>query len=111
MKPLAVVLLSGGLASSTVAAIAIADGYEVIGLSFRYGQRHERELTAASSIASSLGITEHFIVDINLGQWGGSALTERAIAVPTDGVKTGVIPPTYVSGRNERVYCTRSVTC
>ena len=56
MKPKAIVLLSGGLDSSTVAEIAIAEGYEVIGLSFRYGQRHERELQAAKTIVSSLGI-------------------------------------------------------
>lgn len=100
MAPKAVVLLSGGLDSSTVAAIAKADGYEVIGLSFRYGQRHERELQAARTIASLLGITEHFIVDLNLAQWGGSALTDPALLVPTDGVKSNIIPITYVPGRN-----------
>lgn len=100
MAPKAVVLLSGGLDSSTVAAIAKADGYEVIGLSFRYGQRHERELQAAKTVASLLGITEHFIVDLNLAQWGGSALTDPALLVPTDGVKSNIIPITYVPGRN-----------
>lgn len=100
IEPKAVVFLSDGLDSSTTAAIAIADGYRVIGLSFRYGQRHERELQAAKTVAASLGITEHFIVDINIAQWSGSALTERAIPVPTAGVKTDIIPPTYVPGRN-----------
>lgn len=96
----AVILLSGGLDSATVAAQAIADGYEVMALSFRYGQRHERELLAARQVAAALKITEHFIVDVNLAQWGGSALTDENIAVPTEGVKDGEIPITYVPGRN-----------
>ena len=100
MNALAVVLLSGGLDSSTVAAQAIADGYKVIALSFRYGQRHERELQASKTVASLLGITEHFVFDVNLAQWGGSALTDQTMSVPTDGVKPGVIPTTYVPGRN-----------
>lgn len=100
MQPKAIVLLSGGLDSSTTAAQAIADGYQVIAISFRYGQRHQRELVAAQAIAQHLGITEHFIVDINLGQWGGSALTDESIAIPTEGVQPGVIPVTYVPGRN-----------
>ncbi|NET37757.1 MAG: 7-cyano-7-deazaguanine synthase QueC [Cyanothece sp. SIO1E1] len=100
MKSKAVVLLSGGLDSATAAAQAIADGYEVIALSFNYGQRHQRELTAAQQVAKYLGIQAHLVVDINLAQWGGSALTEAGIAVPTDGVQPGVIPSTYVPGRN-----------
>ena len=96
----AVVLLSGGLDSATTAAIAIADGYEVIALSFRYGQRHERELQAATKIAKALGIKEHYTVDVNLSQWGGSALTDESIDVPKDGVKPDIIPVTYVPGRN-----------
>jgi 7-cyano-7-deazaguanine synthase len=96
----AVVLLSGGLDSATTAAIALEDGYETIALSFRYGQRHEKELDAAAKVASVLGIKEHFIVDINLAQWGGSALTDSTIAVPQDGVKPDIIPITYVPGRN-----------
>lgn len=96
----AVVLLSGGLDSATTAAIALEDGYETIALSFRYGQRHEKELAAAAKVASALGIKEHFIVDINLAQWGGSALTDSAIAIPQDGVKPDIIPITYVPGRN-----------
>ncbi len=100
MNNLAIILLSGGLDSSTVAAQAIADGYKVIALSFRYGQRHERELEASKTVASLLGITEHFVFDVNLAQWGGSALTDQTISVPTDGVKPGVIPTTYVPGRN-----------
>ena len=96
----AIILLSGGLDSATVAAQAIADGYEAIALSFRYGQRHERELLAARQVAAALGIQEHFVVDVNLGQWGGSALTDADIDVPTTGVQAGDIPITYVPGRN-----------
>jgi 7-cyano-7-deazaguanine synthase len=98
--PKAVVLLSGGLDSATSAAQAIADGYELIALSLHYGQRHDRELIAAKRVADHLGIKEHFVVDVNLAQWGGSALTDQAVDVPTDGVKPGVIPITYVPGRN-----------
>ncbi len=100
MKPKAVVLLSGGLDSATSAAQAIADGYDVIALSLYYGQRHKKELIAARQIAKHLGIQEHFVVDVNLSQWGGSALTDDAIEVPTSGVQSGVIPVTYVPGRN-----------
>ena len=99
-QPKAVVLLSGGLDSATTAAIAKIDGYEVIALSFRYGQRHERELTAASRIAEILEISQHHIVDINLGSWGGSSLTDRNMTLPTDGVDPDIIPSTYVPGRN-----------
>jgi 7-cyano-7-deazaguanine synthase len=64
----AVILLSGGLDSATAAAQAIADGYEAIALSFRYGQRHERELLAARQVAAALQIQDHFVVDVNLAQ-------------------------------------------
>ncbi len=96
----AVVLLSGGLDSATTAAIALADGYQVIALSFLYGQKHGKELEAAKTIVTELGIQEHYIVDVNLQQWGGSALTDSSINIPEDGVKPGVIPVTYVPGRN-----------
>jgi 7-cyano-7-deazaguanine synthase len=96
----AVVLLSGGLDSATTAAMAIADGYEVIALSFRYGQRHEKELQAATKIAKKLNIKEHYFIDVSLAQWGGSALTDESITVPKDGIKPNVIPVTYVPGRN-----------
>jgi 7-cyano-7-deazaguanine synthase len=98
--PKAIVLLSGGLDSATAAAQAIADGYEAIALSFNYGQRHERELLAAKQVVKHLGIQEHFVMDVNLSQWGGSALTDESIAVPIDGTQAGVIPTTYVPGRN-----------
>lgn len=100
MASKAIVLLSGGLDSATSAAQAIADGFEVIAISFRYGQRHDRELLAAKQVASHLRIQEHFIVDVNLAQWGGSALTDEALTVPTEGVNPTEIPITYVPGRN-----------
>lgn len=96
----AVVLLSGGLDSATSAAQAIADGYEVIALSFRYGQKHSRELEAAKNIADHLGITAQFLMDVNLSQWGGSSLTDNAQEIPKDGVQDDGIPSTYVPGRN-----------
>lgn len=96
----AVVLLSGGLDSSTTAAIAIAEGYQAIAISFRYGQRHYKELDAATKVAKALGIKEHFIVDVNLSQWGGSSLTDELMAIPQDGLQSDIIPSTYVPGRN-----------
>ena len=100
MSKTAVVLLSGGLDSATVAAIAQGQGYEVIALSFNYGQRHDKELEAAQAIATSLNITKHFTVSLDLAQWGGSSLTDRQQNLPQTGVETGIIPSTYVPGRN-----------
>ncbi|MEO1591680.1 MAG: 7-cyano-7-deazaguanine synthase QueC [Cyanobacteria bacterium J06632_22] len=100
MKPKAVVLLSGGLDSATSAAQAMADGYEIIALSCRYGQRHDRELLAAQQIVEALGLTEHHVVQVNLAQWGGSSLTDEAMVIPTTGVQANEIPSTYVPGRN-----------
>lgn len=99
-KKRAVVLLSGGLDSATSAAIAINQGYETIALSFRYGQRHEKELEAAQTIAHHLGIRDHYIIDVNLSLWGGSSLTDINLNVPQDGVIPNQIPSTYVPGRN-----------
>lgn len=101
-NPKAVVLLSGGLDSATCAAQAIADGHDVIALSFDYGQRHDKELVAARELVDALGIIEHQIIDINLAQWGGSSLTDSAMPIPTDGkdLDAKVIPSTYVPGRN-----------
>ena len=95
-----IALLSGGLDSATAAALALEAGDRVIGLSFDYGQRHQRELEAAASVADHLGLAEHHCIRVNLAAWGGSALTDATIEVPTDGVQEGVIPPTYVPGRN-----------
>ncbi len=99
-QPIAVVLLSGGLDSATSAAIAIEKGYEVIALSLRYGQRHQRELDAAQTIAHALHISQHYIVDVNMAQWGGSSLTDTALSLPQSGVDPTIIPSTYVPGRN-----------
>ena len=96
----AVVLLSGGLDSATTAAIALSEGYEAIALSFRYGQRHEKELQAAAEIVSALNIQQHHIIDVNLSQWGGSSLTDTAMEIPQEGVEPDIIPSTYVPGRN-----------
>ena len=101
-KEKAVVLLSGGLDSTTVAAIARSQGYEVFGLSFCYGQRHAVELEAAARVAKSLGVTKHLVMDMDLRKIGGSALTD-SIDVPKgrrEGVKENEIPVTYVPARN-----------
>ncbi len=94
----AVVLLSGGLDSATVLAMAVADGYACHALSVDYGQRHHSELAAARRVAGSLGAIEHRVVNIDLTGFGGSALTDSNIAVPEQ-ASTG-IPLTYVPARN-----------
>lgn len=99
-RPSAVALLSGGLDSATAAALAIEAGYAVIALSLDYGQRHRRELQAAQAVATALGINEHHTLRVNLAAWGGSALTDGAMAIPTEGPIANVIPNTYVPGRN-----------
>ena len=107
----AVVLLSGGLDSATTLAIARSQGFECYALTFRYGQRHKREIEAAKKIANSLGAVEHRIINIDLAQFGGSALTDSTIEVPKDradlddhpsaALRAGSqIPPTYVPARN-----------
>lgn len=98
--PTAIALLSGGLDSATAAALAIEAGHRLIALSFDYGQRHHRELEAAAAVAAALAIEEHHTIAVNLAAWGGSALTDAAIAVPGGGVQEGVIPATYVPCRN-----------
>lgn len=98
----AVVLLSGGLDSATVAAIAKAEGYELYAISFDYGQRHARELDSAKAVAKSLGAAGHLIVSFDLRGMGGSALTDD-IEVPLDRATdemAGDIPVTYVPARN-----------
>jgi 7-cyano-7-deazaguanine synthase len=97
MKP-AVILLSGGLDSATVLAIAREAGYACHTLSLDYGQRHHAELAAAARVAQSLGAVEHRVIKLGLGDIGGSALTDAAIAVP-ESPSTG-IPVTYVPARN-----------
>lgn len=98
-NPRAVVLLSGGLDSATTLAIARAEGFDCYCLSLDYGQRHRAELDAAARVAKALGACEHRILHLALGGFGGSALTDNAIAVPVDGVQPG-IPVTYVPARN-----------
>jgi 7-cyano-7-deazaguanine synthase len=95
----AVVLLSGGLDSATTLAIAREAGHDCHCLSIDYGQRHRSELDAAARVAQALGAVTHKVVRIDLGAVGGSALTDRAIPVPIDGVQPG-IPVTYVPARN-----------
>jgi 7-cyano-7-deazaguanine synthase len=97
MKP-AVILLSGGLDSATVLAIAREAGYACHALSLDYGQRHKAELAAAARVARSLGAVEHRVLRLALSDFGGSALTDDAIAVP-EGPTEG-IPVTYVPARN-----------
>jgi len=96
----AVVLLSGGLDSATVLAKARAEGYACHCLSVDYGQRSQAELDAARKVAKALGAAEHRVVALDLQAFGGSALTDRAIAIPTGGPRAGVIPVTYVPARN-----------
>ena len=95
-----IALLSGGLDSAVATGIAKEAGQQVIGLSLDYGQRHRRELTAASDLASFFKLKEHQIININLASWGGSSLTDPKQPVPTQGVIEGSIPNTYVPGRN-----------
>lgn len=94
----AVVLLSGGLDSSTVLAIARAEGFRPYALSVAYGQRHDAELAAAARVAQALGAVEHRVARVDLGVFGGSALTDAAIAVPE--TPSEGIPVTYVPARN-----------
>jgi 7-cyano-7-deazaguanine synthase len=95
----AVVLLSGGLDSATVLAMARSEGYACHCLSLDYGQRHRAELDAAARVAAALGAQAHRIVRLDLSVFGGSALTDDSIAVPVDGITQG-IPVTYVPARN-----------
>lgn len=98
----AVVLLSGGLDSATVLAIARAEGFDVYALSFRYGQRHAVELERAREVAQAVGAFAHVVVDVDLRQFGGSALTSDT-PVPKDrdpAAMSAEIPVTYVPARN-----------
>ena len=97
--PRAIVLLSGGLDSATCLAIARHQGFECFCLSLDYGQRHHAELDAARRVATALGAREHRVMKLDLAAFGGSALTDKNIEIPTDGVGDG-IPPTYVPARN-----------
>lgn len=94
----AVILVSGGLDSTTVLAIAHSEGYECYTISFDYGQRHRAELKAAAITAKTQGSLEHKVIKLDLGAIGGSALTDNNIAVPEE--ETSGIPITYVPARN-----------
>ena len=99
----AVVLLSGGLDSATTLAIAKQSGFLLYALTFRYGQRHQREVEGAKQVARSTGVVEHKVIPIDMGSIGGSALTDLTIDVPKDRADLGhseEIPPTYVPARN-----------
>jgi 7-cyano-7-deazaguanine synthase len=99
----AIVLLSGGLDSSTVLHLALGQPRPLTALSFDYGQRHRGELDAARRVAARAGVAEHRVVSIDLGAFGGSALTDPALAVPRDRSEADIgrgIPITYVPARN-----------
>ena len=98
MKKNAVVLLSGGLDSATVMAMARQQGFDCYALSVDYGQRHHAELAASQRVASALGAREHRVVMIDLTGFGGSSLTDRSIEVPQQ--PSAGIPSTYVPARN-----------
>lgn len=98
MKKRAVILVSGGLDSATVLAMAVDQGYECYTLSMDYGQRHRIELDRAKKVSAANGAQEHRVVRIDIGGFGGSALTDRDINVPTE--ETSDIPITYVPARN-----------
>ena len=99
MHKKAVVLYSGGLDSTTCMAIAKADGFELYAMSFAYGQRHSIELEKAREYAPRTGAVDHRVVEFDLRQFGGSALTAD-LDVPKDQLVEGVIPITYVPARN-----------
>jgi len=102
IRPKTVVLLSGGLDSSTALAVAKRDGFAPYALTFRYGQRHEIEVDAARRVAAAQGVSKHLVLEIGLGELGGSALTSD-IVVPKDrDLENGTeeIPVTYVPARN-----------
>ena len=101
-RPNAVLLLSGGLDSTTLLALATREGYAVHAMSFRYGQRHQHELSAARAVAAKYGVVRHVVAEIDLRVFGGSALTAD-IDVPKDRDATAMssgVPITYVPARN-----------
>jgi 7-cyano-7-deazaguanine synthase len=102
-RPRAVLLLSGGLDSTTILALARSEGFDVYALTFRYGQRHAHEVEAARRVAKRWGVARHHVVDVDLAAFGGSALTDADVAVPKDRPADEIahgIPVTYVPARN-----------
>ena len=99
----AVVLLSGGLDSSTVLAMALERGFKIVALTFDYGQRHRKEIDSATRIARHFGVKEHIIVPLDLGRYLSSSLTQDSISIPSARSRSEIgteIPSTYVPGRN-----------
>ena len=99
----AIVLLSGGLDSATLLAMAKDKGYETVALTFDYGQKHKRELEGARKIAKALKVKEHIVIPLRLGELMKSSLTQKALAIPereNEGASDGEIPTTYVPARN-----------
>jgi 7-cyano-7-deazaguanine synthase len=99
----AVVLLSGGLDSSTVLAMALERGFKIVALTFDYGQRHRKEIDSATRIAKHFGVKEHIVVPLDLGRYLSSSLTQDSISIPSDRSRSEIgteIPSTYVPARN-----------
>ena len=96
----AVVLLSGGLDSTTALYLAKKEGFEVYAISFDYGQKHDKELECAKIIAEEAGVADYIVVKTNMNTWGGSALTDSSIEVPEGNIDSKEIPVTYVPARN-----------
>lgn len=96
----AVVLLSGGLDSTTALYLAKSQGYEVYSICFDYGQTHNKEIECAKNIAEKAGVKEHVLVKTNMNAWGGSALTDKNIDIPEGDENREDIPITYVPARN-----------
>lgn len=96
----AVVLLSGGLDSTVCMAVAKSNDYEVFPLSFNYQQRHSVELESARKVAQYYHVNRHLVIENNMGEFGGSALTDQSIEVPDGDLQRKDIPPTYVPARN-----------
>ena len=94
-----IVLISGGLDSETVAGLANSSNAKIVGLSFDYGQRHKKELEAATKIAHHFQFKEFKIIKLDLSEWGGSSLTDINKEIPMKGLNTNIIPNTYVPGR------------
>jgi 7-cyano-7-deazaguanine synthase len=101
-EPGAVILLSGGLDSATLMGVAASEGYDIYALTFRYGQRHSRELESAAALARHYGVREHRLFHMDLGQLGDSALTSESVELPLDRDESEMtdIPSTYVPARN-----------
>lgn len=96
----AVILLSGGLDSAVALHLAKSEGFELHTISFDYGQRHNRELNAAKTIAQQAGVANHQVVTLKLDRWGGSSLTDKQMEVEDGNVNRSDIPVTYVPARN-----------